>query len=168
MIKVSSHVVIWSSKYGINCTCACVFCNFYLSVLWSLLVTQLATISQIQQWNTKVWNYFKVSNEDTRGTPMFLKISMSLRLFWQIQLYLNFFQHYLSIVYFIWYMVNWTCIPSNVTSSTKLWGTQCYPKFAFRSTDFRVPENLIFPAMDAPPPSHPPIEKWSSLPDNDS
>ena len=168
MIKVSSHVVIWSSKYGINCTCACVFCNFYLSVLWSLLVTQLATISQIQQWNTKVWNYFKVNNEDTRGTPMFLKISMSLRLFWQIQLYLNFFQHYLSIVYFIWYMVNWTCIPSNVTSSTKLWGTQCYPKFAFRSTDFRVQENLIFPAIDAPPPSHPPIEKWSSLPDNNS
>ena len=88
---------------------------------------------------------------------MFLKISMSLRLFWQIQLYLNFFQHYLSIVYFIWYMVNWTCIPSNVTSSTKLWGTQCYPKFAFRSTDFRVPVNLIFPAIDAPPPppTHP-------------
>ena len=36
---------------------------------------------------------FQVNNEDTRGTSMFLNVSMSMRLFWWIQLYLDLFQH---------------------------------------------------------------------------
>ena len=61
------------------------------------------------------------------------------------------FNIYLSIINFIWYPVRYiirrTSTPPNVTRSTKLWGTQCFPDFAFRSTDLRVPENLIFPAL---------------------
>ena len=40
-----------------------------------------------------------------------------------------------------------TRVPPNVTGSTKLRGAQRSPKLSFRSTDFRVPENLIFPAL---------------------
>ena len=40
-----------------------------------------------------------------------------------------------------------THVPPNVTRSTKLWGAQCSPELAFRSTDIRVPANLIFLAM---------------------
>ena len=40
-----------------------------------------------------------------------------------------------------------TCVLSNITSSTKLRGAQHSLELAFRSTDFRVPENLIFPAL---------------------
>ena len=36
-----------------------------------------------------------------------------------------------------------TRVPSNVTRSTKLQGVQ----LTFRSTDFHLPENLIFPAL---------------------
>ena len=38
-------------------------------------------------------------------------------------------------------------LPSNVTRSVKLRGAQRSPELAFRSTDFRLPENLIFPAL---------------------
>ena len=40
-----------------------------------------------------------------------------------------------------------TQVPPNVTRSTKLRGAQHFPKLTFRSTDFCVPENLIFPAL---------------------
>ena len=40
-----------------------------------------------------------------------------------------------------------TRVPPNVTRSTKLGGAQRSPEPAFRSTDFRVPEILIFPAL---------------------
>ena len=40
-----------------------------------------------------------------------------------------------------------TRLPSIVTGSTKLQGVQRSPELAFRSTDFRVSENLIFPAL---------------------
>ena len=40
-----------------------------------------------------------------------------------------------------------TRLPSIVTGSTKLRGAQRSPELAFRSTDFRVPENLICPAL---------------------
>ena len=100
-----------------------------------------------------MWNISKVTNEDTRGTSMFLIVSMSMRSFWWIQLYLNLFQYLSSIIYFIWYvasyMIRQTCVPPNVTRSTKLWGVQRSPELAFRSTGFRVPENLIFPALYA-------------------
>ena len=43
-----------------------------------------------------------------------------------------------------------TCIQPNVTKSKKLRGAQCSPEIVFRSTDFRVPENLIFPALHIP------------------
>ena len=35
----------------------------------------------------------------------------------------------------------------NVTRSAKLWGAQRSPELALRSTNFRSPENLIFPAL---------------------
>ena len=41
-----------------------------------------------------------------------------------------------------------TRVPSKVTRSTKLRGAQCSPELSLRSTDFRAPENLIFPALD--------------------
>ena len=37
---------------------------------------------------------------------------------------------------------------TNVTRSAKLRGAQRSPELAFRSTDFRVPENLIFLALN--------------------
>ena len=40
-----------------------------------------------------------------------------------------------------------TRIPANVTRSTKLQGAQRSLQHVFRSTDFSVPENLIFPAL---------------------
>ena len=42
-----------------------------------------------------------------------------------------------------------TLLPRNVTRSTKLQGAQCAPELSFRSTEFRSPENLIFPACIA-------------------
>ena len=38
-------------------------------------------------------------------------------------------------------------VPSKVTRSTKLRGAQRSPELGLRSTDFRAPENLIFPAL---------------------
>ena len=64
------------------------------------------------------------------------------------------FNIYLSIIYFIWYMVRYTMkrahVISNVTRNTKLQGGQRSPELAFRSTDFRVLKNLIFPALFIP------------------
>ena len=60
----------------------------------------------------------------------------------------NSFNIYLSIIYFVWYMVRYimrqTCLPPNVTKSTKLGRTQCYPELAFRSKHICIPENLNF------------------------
>ena len=41
-----------------------------------------------------------------------------------------------------------TLVPCNVTRSTKLRRVQCAPELALRSTEFRSPENLIFPAVN--------------------
>ena len=41
-----------------------------------------------------------------------------------------------------------TCVPHKVTRCTKLQGTQQSPKLTLRSTDFCVPENLIFPTLN--------------------
>ena len=58
---------------------------------------------------------------------------------------------YLSTTYFIWCMTRYTMrrarVLSKVTRSTKLRGAQCFPELGFRNTDFRAPENLIFPAL---------------------
>ena len=40
-----------------------------------------------------------------------------------------------------------TGVPGKVTMSTKLRGTQRSPELALGSTDFHVPENLIFPVL---------------------
>ena len=40
-----------------------------------------------------------------------------------------------------------TRVPPNVTRSTKLRGAQRSPELTFRSTDIRVPENLMFPTL---------------------
>ena len=40
-----------------------------------------------------------------------------------------------------------THVPRKVTRCTKLRGAQRSPELALRSTDFRTPENLIFPAL---------------------
>ena len=42
-----------------------------------------------------------------------------------------------------------TCVPPNVKKSTQLQGAQRSPELAFRSTDIRVPENLIFLALQS-------------------
>ena len=45
------------------------------------------------------------------------------------------------------YTVRQTLVPRNVTMSTKLRGAQRAPELPLRSTKFRSPENLIFPAL---------------------
>ena len=45
--------LIWYRFLFIICTSPCMFHNFYLSALWSLLVNPVSNISQIQQWNKK-------------------------------------------------------------------------------------------------------------------
>ena len=60
------------------------------------------------------------------------------------------FNIYLSIMYFMWWMLRnmrWKCVPPNVTRSIKLWGAQCSPELAFRSMNFCLWENLIFPVL---------------------
>ena len=90
-------------------------------------------------------HFSKFNNEDTRGTSMFLNVSMSIRSFWWMQVCLNLFQH-LSSIYFIWCTAryNWikAPVPTNNTRSTKLRGAQRSPELVFRSTDL-LPENLI-------------------------
>ena len=39
-------------------------------------------------------------------------------------------------------------VPRNVTRNTKLRGAQCSPEVAFKSTNFRVQENLILPVLE--------------------
>ena len=82
-------------QYGIICTCACMFRNFYLSVLGSLLVHAAGNTfpNSTMKYYEKLWNFFEVNKEDTNGTSVFLKISMSLRSFWWKKLYVNLFQH---------------------------------------------------------------------------
>ena len=68
-----------------------------------------------------------------------------------IQLQLNLFKHFSFIVSFIWctvrYTVRQTLVRRNVTRGTKLQGVQRAPELVLRSTEFRSPENLIFPAL---------------------
>ena len=40
-----------------------------------------------------------------------------------------------------------TCVSRKITRCTKVRGAQRSPELALRSTDFRAPENLIFPAL---------------------
>ena len=58
---------------------------------------------------------------------------------------------HLSVTCLIWcttrYTLRQTRVPRKVTRCTKLRGAQRSPKLGLRSTDFRAPENLIFPAM---------------------
>ena len=58
--------------------CAWMFHNFYLSLLWSLLVNAASNTSPnlTMKYKEKVWNLFKVNNEDTRRISMFLNVSM--------------------------------------------------------------------------------------------
>ena len=44
------------------------------------------------------------------------------------------------------YLMMQTQVPPNITRNTKLHGARSN-ELAFQSTDFCVPENLIFPAM---------------------
>ena len=130
------------------------FRNFYVSALSSPLVNAAGNTfpNPTMKYQEKVWNLVKVNNEDTRGMSVFLNASMSMWSFWWIQLYVNYFQHLSFQIYVIWHddTMRWTRVPPNVTRSTKLWGVQCSPEPAFRSTDFRVPAKLIFPALKIP------------------
>ena len=80
-------------------------------------------------------------------------VSMSIRQFWWIHLYLNLLR-YLPF-YNLFHLVHGQVhdkgikgVPANVTRSRKLRGTQYSPELAFRSTEFSSPENLIFSALD--------------------
>ena len=78
---------------------------------------------------------------------MFFNVSMSMRSFWWTQLYLNLFQHLHNLFHLMRYTMRQTHVPPNIIRSTKLRGAQHSPELAFRSTDFCVPENLIFSAL---------------------
>ena len=117
------------------------FNNFYLSVLWSLLVNAVSNTSSnsARKYWEKMWNLFKGNSEDTRGMSMFLNASMSMRLFWWIQLYLNLCQHlsFQNLFHLVHCKVQ---NQVNMTRSTKLWVAQHSPEFAFRIIDFCVPK----------------------------
>ena len=85
---------------------------------------------------------------------MFLNVSMSMRLFWWIQLYMNLFQHlfFHNLFHLVHgeYTMRQTCVPPNIRRSTKLQGTQYSPELDFRSMDFCVLENLTFSALKLP------------------
>ena len=114
---------------------------------------QPATLPQIQQWKTKkrygIFLKFKVKTAEERQcflmSPCQWGRSSGYSCMWIC------FNIYLSIIYFIWCMVRYTMrrthVPPNVTRSRILWGPQRSPELAFRSTDFCVAENLIFPAL---------------------
>ena len=103
------------------------------------------------KYQQKVWNLSKVNDEDTRGTSMFRNVSISMWSFWRIQMYANLFQH---LSFHNLFYLNHSEVRNGakyvlpkVTRSTKLQGTQRFPELGFRRTDFRVPENLISPAL---------------------
>ena len=114
---------------------------------------QPATFPRIQQWNTK--KICGILTKWTMKTPeeshCFLMspcqwgCSRGYSSMWIC------FNIYLFLIYFIWCMVRCmmrqTQVPPNITRSTKLQGAQHSPELAVRSTDFCVPENLIFPAL---------------------
>ena len=56
------------------------------------------------------------------------------------------FNIYLSIIYFIWCTASYTMRRTRVPSNVKK-GAQRSSELAFRSTDFRVPENLTYLAL---------------------
>ena len=134
-------------KYGIICTCACMFRSFYLSVL---AAGKTSPNSTMKYWE-KVWNFVKVNNEDTRGMSMFLNILILLRSFWRIQVFVNLFQHlsFHNLFHLVHCKVYDERVQANLVKSTKLWGAQCSPQLAFRSTDFvtRKP-NFSSPALN--------------------
>ena len=45
------------------------------------------------------------------------------------------------------YTMRQTRVTPNIKMSTKLQGSQRSPELGFRTTDFRVPKNLIFPVL---------------------
>ena len=85
-IQVSFCIVLWPAWLILH--------NFYLSSFWSLLVKAAGNNSpnSIMKYLEKVRNLFR-EQWRTRGTSMFLKVSMSMMSFWSTQLYLNLFQH---------------------------------------------------------------------------
>ena len=133
----------------------CMFCNFYLAVLWSLLVNAASNTSQIQQWNTqkRCGNFSKLLTMKTSEecqcflmTPCQWGCSVRYSCTWIS------FNTYLSIIYFIWWTVRYTmrqtCVPPNILRSTKLWDTQHSPELAFehrlsctRKPNFSSPVN---------------------------
>ena len=141
--------------YVIICTCTCMFHNFYLSVLWLLLVNTASNNSpnSTMKHYEKLWNLVKVNNE---GTPKERQCFLMSQCQWShpggySSMWIS-FNIYLSIIYFIWctarYTMRQTCVPLNNKRSTKLWGPQRSPEIALRSKNFCVPENLIFPALN--------------------
>ena len=82
---------------------------------------------------------------------MFLNAYMSLRSFWWIQLYVNLFEHlsFHNLFHLGHDEVHdeANMCTSKVTRSTKLRGAQRSFELTFRSTDFHVPENLLFPSL---------------------
>ena len=62
-----------------------------------------------------------------------------------------YFSIYLCITYFIWFITSYrmrqTCVPCKVRRSPKLHRVRHSPRLFTRSTDFCVPETLIFPSQ---------------------
>ena len=114
---------------------------------------QPATLPQIQQWNTKkrYGTFSKLTVKTPEERQCFLMSSYQWGCSGGYSCMWICFNIYLSIICFIWCIVRYTmrqtCVPPNVTRSTKLGGTQRSLELAFRSTDFRVPKNLIFLAL---------------------
>ena len=114
---------------------------------------QPATLSQIQEWNNKkrYGNFSMVTVKTPEECQCFFMSSCQWgRSGWYSCMWIC-FNIYLPIIYFICCMARYTMrlthVPTKITKSTKLRGTQCSPELAFRSTDFCVPENLIFPSL---------------------
>ena len=114
---------------------------------------QPATLPQIQEWNNKkrYGNFSMLTMKTPEKCQSFFMSSYQWgRSGWYSCMWIC-FNIYLPIIYFICCMARYTMrlthVPTKITKSTKLRDTQCSPELAFRSTDFCVPENLIFPSL---------------------
>ena len=117
------------------------------------MVNEASNIPQIQEWNNKkrYGNFSKLRMKTPDECQCFFMSSSQWGHSGQYSCMWICFYIYLPIIYFICctarYTMRLTHIPTNIARSTKLRGTQRSPELAFRSTDFCVPENLIFLAL---------------------
>ena len=111
---------------------------------------QPAALLQIQQWNTKkrCGIFSKLTMKTPEEHQCFLMSPCQWGSSGGHSCSWPCFNINIFIIYLTWHTASYTMrrrhVSPHVTRSTILWGVQRSPELAFRSTDFCVPENLIF------------------------